>query len=405
MCKKVFLTLIIFLYLTNNLYPSTLRLTDKSTVSLLTCSPNDDAIYALFGHSALRIKDDSTNIDVVFDYGIFDFSSSNFIYRFVKGETDYMVKGRNFKHFLFEYQYREMGVTEQVLNLSQTERQQVFDALVINAMPENSIYRYNFFYDNCSTRPRDMVQNNIEGKVDYTVFSKELTYRDLINQCLILTPWSKFGINIVIGSGADKIVSERQKDFLPAYLLVAFNNASIVDKLGNSRKLVSSSTELLLASNGALELQNAKLEGRNATNIPLYVGLILLLVALLLSYIQYKSKNASCIVGLFDSLLFLVSGLAGCIIFFLMFFSEHPCVDANWNLVWLNPLPLFFIPFFFVKSRTKYVISYHFVNFVALTLFLVGFLLIPQTLEIAFIPYILTLWTRSGVNILVRNNQ
>lgn len=398
MYKRLFiLSSLLFSYI--SIYSANPKLSESSKVSLLTCTPSDDAIYALFGHSGLRIQDDSLGIDVVFDYGTFDFDSNNFIYRFVKGETDYIVKGRKFNQFNFEYQYREMGVTEQVLNLILPERQNVFDSLITNSLPENRVYRYNFFDDNCATRPRDIISSSLNGKIAYTPFTKDQTYRDLLDECLILTPWSRFGINLVIGSGADKIITERQKDFLPAYVANAFALANIVDMEGKKRDLVLSADEILLPHNGALQLLEAKQRGYRAANEPLYVGVLLFLVALFVSYLQYQ-KHKKRIADIFDTLLFLVAALAGCIIFFLTFFSEHPCVDANWNLVWLNPLPLFFIPFFFVKSRTKYVISYHFVNFVVLTLFIVSFAFIPQVLELAFVPYILALWLRSGVNIL-----
>lgn len=375
------------------------QLTENSKVSILTCSSNTDAIYALFGHTGLRVSDDSLKIDVVFDYGVFDFSSDNFIYRFVKGETDYRVGDRSYDRFLFEYAYRGSGVKEQIINLSLKERQAVFDALLTNLRPENRVYRYNFFYDNCSTRPRDIIKDNLDGELIFKPYTGDQTYRDLLEECLILTPWSRFGINLVIGSGADKIITERQKDFLPLYVSQALDNAIVVSPQGEERLLVSENKEVLEAGDTVLEFLNAKENGVTAANTPLYVGIIVLLLAISVSYLSYYKKKR--IIGkAFDILLFTIAGLAGCIIFFLMFFSEHPCVDANWNLAWLNPLALLVILFLSVKIVTKYVIYYHFVNFATLTLFLLCIPFIPQTIEVAFIPYILALWVRSGANIL-----
>ena len=373
-------------------------LTESSKVSLLTCSPNDEAIYSLFGHSGLRISDDSLGIDVVFDYGIFDFESDNFIYRFVKGETDYIVAARRFDQFLWSYNNLSVEVKEQIFNLNLQERQKIFDALWTNSLPENRVYRYNFFYDNCATRPRDIIADNINGKVEFVKFTEEQTYRDLLDECLRLTPWSRFGINLVIGSDADKIITERQKDFLPDYVSRALSIANIVDSHGNSRRLIKNTEILLEATDMPLVLIKSKENKIEATNYPLIVGGVLLLLSIFFSYLGYTRRIKRGFVRLFDSILFFLVGCAGLIIFFLMFFSEHPCVDKNWNLVWLNPLPLLVIPFFFVKRLTKYVISYHFINFVALSLLLVGFNLIPQVLEFAFIPYILLLAIRSGEN-------
>ncbi len=375
------------------------QLSEKSQVSLLTCSPNTDATYALFGHTGLRVFDDSLDINVVFDYGVFDFNSDNFIYRFVKGETDYKIGDRLFSRFLFEYTFRESGVEEQVLNLTLEEKQSIFDALLINLKPENRVYRYNFFYDNCSTRPRDVVQQNIKGEIEFKPYTSEQTYRDLLDECLILTPWTRFGINLVIGSGADKVINERQKDFLPSYVSTAFNHAEIVSANGEKRPLVLKQTDLLKPAGSALELVEAKEIGYRAPNTPLYVGIVLVMLSVLITYLV-RSREMFILGKVFDSILFILAGLAGCIIFFLMFFSEHPCVDANWNLMWLNPLALLFGLFFFVKIASKCVIYYHFVNFATLTLFLLCIPFISQTIEIAFIPYILALGLRSVGNIL-----
>lgn len=398
MKKYIFLLLLLLFVSTPATFSQGKKLTESSKVSLLTCSPSDDAIYALFGHSGLRVVDDSLGIDYVFDYGIFDFDSSNFIYRFVKGETDYMVAARTFENFVFTHSDRSIGVIEQVLNLSLIERQRILDALVINTLPENRIYRYNFFYDNCATRPRDILVANVDSQIEFIPFTQDQTYRDLLAECLTMTPWSRFGINLVIGSGADKVITERQKDFLPEYLSQALSKAQLKDVNGNIQAVVKQEREIIPAENGPLRLIEARQDGIVATDYPLIVGCLLLLVSILVSYYSYVKKKK--IALLFDSLLFLVAGLAGCIIFFLMFFSEHPCVDKNWNLVWLNPLALLIVPFFCVKSLTKCVISYHFVNFAALSIFLIAFAFIPQKLEIAFIPYILAIWLRSGMNLL-----
>lgn len=408
MIKKISIIVICLLNLCSGLvYSQTLNtsLTENSKVSLLTCTPNSDAIYALFGHTGLRVQDDSIGIDLVFDYGVFDFSSGGFIYRFVKGETDYMVGARTYQKFLFEYRFREMGVDEQIINLTLRERQEVFNALLENLKPENRVYRYNFFYDNCATRPRDIIQSNVNGTINYKPYTTDQTYRDLLEECLdLLTPWSRFGINLVIGSGADKIITERQKDFLPQYVSNAFDHATTVSIDGKEKPLVLSQSELLAASSDALKLIKAKEEGIKSPNYPLYVGLLLLLLALLISYLQYFKKK-DVLAKLFDTLLFIMAGFAGCIIFFLMFFSEHPCVDANWNLIWLNPLALLFALFFFAKFASKYVICYHFTNFAVLTVFLGSMLFIPQSFEVAFIPYILTLWLRSGINVLTSKKE
>lgn len=374
-------------------------LSENAKVSLLTCSPNTDAIYALFGHTAIRISDETIGVDLVFDYGIFDFDSDNFIFRFVKGETDYIVAPRPFGRFLFEYNYRESGLNEQDLNLTLSEKQAICDALITNSQMENRTYRYNFLKDNCSTRLRDIIVSNVDGKVIFQPSAQDQTYRDLLEECLVVTPWSRFGINLVIGSAADTIITDRQKDFIPHYLHEALNQATVISVDGNSMMLISEDRVILEPDTGALELQEAMSRGLKVTNYPLFIGVIILIIAIGISYLSYE-KNRVVYAKIFDTLLFFTAGLAGCIIFFLMFFSEHPCVGANWNLIWLNPIELLIIPFFFFKSCSKCVFYYHFVNFALLILFLVFLPFIPQSIDFAFVPYVLILLTRSGENVL-----
>ncbi len=367
---------------------SQIVLSDSVQISLLTNAPWDEAVYTLFGHTSIRVYDPARNIDVVFNYGIFNISKDNFIFLFVKGETDYIVMPIEYSRYLAEYKKIGVGVIEQVYNLTQKEKQEIFDALVINSLPENRVYRYNYFYDNCSTRPRDIVEKYVNGKIEYTATNKQQTYRDLVHECVYIHPWIEFGIDLVIGADADKTITDRQKDFLPLYLMNANKDA----------KIKSDSTERKLILSTASVLEPIPLVKDNIIS-PFAVGIILLVLTICLSAWIYW-KELSVLGKIFDTLLFLIAGIAGCIIFFLMFFSEHPCTYPNWNIIWLNPLQLLVAAIFFVKPLSKCLSYYHFINFVALLLFLLAWCLIPQQLEIAFIPYILSLCIRSGMNVL-----
>ncbi len=363
-------------------------LSDSAKISLLTNAPWDEAVYSLFGHTSMRVSDPARGVDLAFNFGLFNMSKSNFIFLFMKGETDYMVAPIPYDAYYQEYKERGVGIIEQEFNLTQEEKQSVFNALLINCLPENREYRYNYFYDNCSTRPRDIFEKYINGKIEYTPTNKDQTYRDLVIECTSTRQWFRFGINLVIGADADKVITDRQKDFLPRYLMNAYEGATIT---GDSipRNLVLSTTTLL----------DPKPFSEDFPVTPLYAGIILLLITLLISYVAYK-KQMSVLGKVFDTILFLVAGIAGCIIFFLMFFSVHPCTNPNWNIIWLNPLQLIVALLFFVKSLTKYLSYYHFINFVALLAFLLAWCLIPQQLEIAFIPCILSIMIRLGMNVL-----
>lgn len=363
-------------------------LSDSAKVSLLTNAPWDEAVYSLFGHTSMRISDPTQNIDYAFNFGLFNMSKSNFIFLFMKGETDYMVAPIPYNTYYQEYKERGVGIIEQVFNLTQKEKQDIFDALLINCLPANREYRYNYFYDNCSTRPRDIFEKYINGKIEYTPTNKEQTYRDLVIECTNSRQWFRFGINLVIGADADKVITDRQKDFLPRYLMNAYEGATIAGD--------SIPRNILLSTNTILE---AKPFEKDFPVTPLYAGIILLIISILISYIVYKKK----MVGLgkaFDTILFLIAGIAGSIIFFLMFFSVHPCTNPNWNIIWLNPLQLIVVLLFYVKSLSKCIYYYHFINFVALLAFLLAWNLIPQQLEVTFIPFILSIGLRSFMNIL-----
>lgn len=373
-----------------NIKAQTIQLSDSAKISLLTNTPWDGAVWSLFGHTALRVEDPANNLDAAFNYGLFDFDSPNFIYRFAKGETDYAVGEENAKKYLHAYQMRGIGITEQVLNLTQEEKQRIYNALLINSLPENRIYRYNYFYDNCSTRPRDIVENNIDGTILYTPTNKEQTYRDLVHECVNPEPWVRFGIDLVIGADADKVITDRQKDFLPAYLMNAYKGAKIKNEDGTERNLLISEHAI------SEQFSQARL---SVTNEPLIYGVILLLITLIISYFSLKGK-IRIVSKLFDFILFLSAGVAGCVIFFLMYFSIHPCTNPNWNIVWLNPLQLIIAFLLLINFFSKAVYYYHFINFAVLIVFLLAWFLIPQYLEIAFIPYILALAVRSGVNII-----
>ena len=180
-----FLAIAILLFLTNLFFTTdaqTAHLSSHAQISLLTCSPCDDEVYALYGHTALRIQDtltingDKHFIDYVFNYGIFDFSKPNFIYRFAKGETDYILGVQDFEPFLSEYQMRGSEVSEQFLNLDFIEKEALWEALIINARPENRTYRYNFFFDNCATRPISMIEQAVSGSIAYVEHPKEITF-------------------------------------------------------------------------------------------------------------------------------------------------------------------------------------------------------------------------------------
>lgn len=373
-------------------------LSDCAKISLMTCGPWPGAVYAFYGHTALRVQDDSTHMDIVFNYGFFDPTQPNFIYHFIRGETDYILGTTSFEGFINEYAYKKVVVYEQELNLAQAEKQQLWEALYLNHLPENRGYRYNYFYDNCATRPRDMVEKFAGGKIIYPPTKVGQTYRDLLHECLEPYPWNKFGIDLVIGAGADSPIDVRAKMFIPSYLMNSFEGATVVKNDSVSYPLIRSTTTVLVSNEEDNSIERIMFS-------PLIAAFALFFITVLLSVIQYIKWNKTQLPRIYDTILFAVYGLGGCILFFLMFFSEHPATNPNWNFAWLNIFAFVAAILFWVKPVKKAVNIYHFINFATLTLFLFFWWLLPQQLPVANILFSMSLWLRSGMNVFMQTKR
>ena len=383
----------LFATLTFNASGQNIRLSNAAEISLLTCSPSDQEAYMLYGHTAIRVRDmhpasDSTRpIDFVFNYGLFDFSKPHFIYRFARGETDYMLGGSDFEHFLAEYRARGSQVSEQTLALDSAERQHLMDALLENARPENRTYRYNFFFDNCATRPAAMIERAVNGSIAYEERREVETFRDVINHCTRRHPWLTFGCDLVVGAPADRPMHLRESFFIPEQLRESFDGAWIITPDGSKRRLVASTR--LLSEQTAPEVAPDFFT-------PLVCSLLLFIIVALLTLLEVRRE--ACYRWL-DCLLLLLAGLAGCVIAFLAFFSVHPAMWPNVTLLWLHPLHLVGLVLVASKRWKRATYVYHFLTFAALLAAAVGYFIIPQHANLTFIPLMLTLLIRSGRNL------
>lgn len=360
-------------------------LSAQARISLLTSSPADDEVYTLYGHTALRVHDPEINLDAVFNYGIFDFSRPHFIYRFAKGETDYMVAAQHFGYYLMEYTERGSEIYEQVLNLLPEEKESLWQALVFNEQPENRVYRYNFFFDNCATRPTAMIENNLRGTVSYLSPTEQPTFRDAINFCTRHHPWLTFGCDLVMGAPTDRVMTLRETFFLPEYLKNAFNKATI-ERDGTIQPLV-------LKVNVLSEKTRTPEPSPPFMTSPLACFTLVFIIIAWLTWLEWRKKTN---IGRLDVILFFIAGMAGCILFFLSFISVHPCVFPNISLLWLHPFHLIASLFFSVKKFNKLAFWYHFINFAAIIGMSVIWIFVTQHFNMAFVPLIASLWLRSG---------
>ena len=360
-------------------------LSPEAQISLLTSTPSDENVYTVYGHTALRIYDPVLKRDLVFNYGIFDFSKPNFIYRFAKGETDYMLRSYNFNDYLIEYIERGSGIYEQVLNLLPEEKESLWQALVLNERPENRVYRYNFFFDNCATRPVAMIENSVQGDIKYVPQTEYPTFRDAINYCTRNHPWTIFGCDLIMGMPTDRVMTLKETFFIPAYLQEAFNKAEII------RNGVA---EPLVVKINILNEEDIQPDQKpSVLTSPLACFTLLFLIILAVTWSEWRRNTYYRLV---DCLLFFIAGTAGCILFFLSFLSVHPGMFPNISLLWLHPLHFIGVIFFSVKKYNNMAFWYHFINFVAIFILCVAWFLLPQHFNPAFIPLIASLWLRSG---------
>lgn len=356
---------------------------DSIRASLITCTPGTDA-YAHFGHTALRITNFTNGKDIIFNYGCFDSSQGDFVLRFIKGETDYVVNAEEADYFLFRYDKLGHGVSEQVLNLTLDEATALAELLIINVMPENRGYRYNWLYDNCTTRARDMIEKAINGKIEYEKSVEPKTARDQLHECLANDSWLKLGIDLLLGTEIDTLAPRNIQQFIPAYYQNDLDNAYIISPDGSKRKMVTGQYPLLE------EKDFNKVEDTPFT--PIIAFSLLCIIALALSIYDIRRKKIS---YWYDILLHLAQGIAGIIIAYLFFFSLHPAVDSNWQVIIFNPLYIIYAAYLIychVKKKKDRLIN---VNTAVLCIFAIVTLIAKQDINVSVWIMALTLCIRN----------
>ena len=340
-------------------------------ISLLTCSPGDE-LYSAFGHTAIRVN------DMVFNYGMFNFNTEGFYIKFVSGQTDYELGVEMMDGFERQYERRNRSVIEQKLNLTNEEKAALFNALIENTRPENKTYRYNFVFDNCATRPRVKIEECLKGAFKYDVKEESESYRKLIEKYVGEDSWIKFGIDILIGAEADKTASFFDRLFLPDELMNAFATA----KRDNGERLVSQTEEIV---------SQDKDEDDDEDNCvtPLAVAVIAMTIISIASLLFPRKLRA------LDFVLFLATGLLGVVITFLCFFSLHPLVGENYNLLWLNPIHLIIPLTIFIKKARKILMGTYALIALATAVAMSGYIYLPQEFNIAFLPFMAIIVVRA----------
>ena len=374
------------------------NVSDSVRVSLLTCSPGSE-IYSLFGHTALRYENPAKGEDWVFNYGLFSFDTPNFVYRFVKGETDYQLGVIPYRYFEGEYAMRESSVYQQELNLTEKEKENVIRLLRENYLPANRVYRYNYFYDNCTTRARDKVEQGLEGKVVYPESEKMCSFRSIVREYTAGHEWSAFGIDLCLGSEADEPIDERKQMFSPFYML-EYARGAMIHRADTIVPFVKEEKLLLDFSSKDEDV----FEKDEDVFLPSPWACALFWWVLTFVVTTLGIKNGK-VYWLWDILLFGAQGLAGCIIAFLFFFSIHPTVGSNWLLMIFNPLPLLYMPFMIYKAIKGKTDVFHLINTMVLLLFIILMPIVQQKFNVTVLPLALNLLTCSVGHLIIYNRR
>lgn len=373
--------LVIVLLLIGFGYTSTAQqqLSDKATISLLTCSPGDQ-LYSLFGHSAIRVNDPEAGFDLAFNYGTFDFDTPNFYLKFAKGDLNYWLTYYSFERFKRAYFYYGQSVVENVLNLSVDEKQKLFDALMLNAQEENRYYRYDFLFDNCATRIRDIIEANVEGQLVYNTKDVETySYREMLHIYDDAYPWISNGLDIILGMKTDDDANQFNQMFLPDYLKRHLAGAMLVD--GESKPLLGPDIEVFTMD----PFPESKGVG------PGQFFWFLFILSVFIAYVEVKRNKP---LVLLNRLFLLLTGVVGGLIFFLWFLSRHSVTGENFNMLWAIPFNLFlafFASWFYRSKAFKIYLSY---ITVCAAVPLMFFWLIPQYLPAIVYPLCLLLISR-----------
>lgn len=363
-------------------------------VSLLTCAPGRE-VYQLEGHTALRLKKDSVpgfdGFDEVVNWGVFDFSSPNFLYRFVKGETDYMAWAYPFDIFIEEYRREGRKVVEQVLDLTPEQASRVASLAAENIRPENRTYRYNYVKDNCATRPLALIEAALGDTLAFPepapdtfweprsvsdTTTRPSSFRSEIKRYHANYPWYQFGIDLALGSGIDRPIDNRGKTFAPVYLQRQLTTATYNTPDGVTLPVVKETRVLNHGIPGGVTADPTPLPFS-----PIGVSVALCVLTLAISIHDFERHR---ITRWFDTLLYGAFTAAGCVIAFLIFVSEHEATSPNWLFLWLNPFAIIAAAGIWIKRCKRVVYCYQICNFAALILLLAGQHFFGQTLNAAF---------------------
>ena len=354
---------------------------NDTTVYLLTCSPGIDT-YSIYGHSALRVVIMHNKTDQVFNWGVFDFSTPHFAWKFAKGRLNYMLAEYGSDLFVQEYFIEKRSVFSQKINLDASEKRVLLTLIQTNLQPENRFYRYDFFYDNCSTRIRDLIEKTVGSKLIYPPdeTNRMATFRQKAGEYQRNFPWLNMGIDLIMGTPGEAKASFRDRMFLPVDLQKNLTQAVI----NRDRKMIPllSATETILAFDPPL------VKNRFYAS-PIFLFTLLFIVSVFFSAIYKKGK----ILNILDLIVFTVYSLLSLLMIFFNFFTDHQEMKRNLNIFWFNPAIIVCLFFLIIQKTGE--IWFRIVFFLSVII-LPLMIIMPYAINSSFVPVIMILMLRSS---------
>lgn len=358
------------------------ELSNNAQISIITSGPGE-VLYEKFGHSAIRVKDPVLNFDLIYNYGIFDFENPTFYADFTKGFMKYKLAKYPFYLALKNAQYYKRWVKEQVLNLSQAQKNEFFTILEINILPENAGYLYDPYFDNCATKPRDIIKKvvgkNLIFKDDFV--TQKMSLRELMNNEIHQNTWGSLGINIALGSRLDKIATPSEYLYLPDYVFESLKISKVL-KDGKEENIISK-TNILLDFN--------EKQPKSDNFSPFLIILILSLLGLYITYKDYKNAKRS---KSLDFILFFTTGITGVLIVYLWFFTNHSTAPNNFNFLWAFAPNLIVAFLLKQKKSPKWLSKYMLFLLVFLVISMIIWITKTQLFSITLIPLFILLAVR-----------
>ena len=334
---KNYIYTIFFVLLTNSLFAQ-IKLSEASNISILTIGPGS-SLNDSFGHSAIRVYDSSQKIDIVFDYGRYDFNADGFYINFIKGKLNYEIGWSYYNSLVTYYKTQNRSIYEQKLNLSLKEKQKFLDKLLHRIEPANKRYLYDFFYNNCATKIKDDLINVTKNNIIFSIKNDSTlkTFRQLIRSHVPENSWGGIGIDLALGSVIDIKATVEEHTFLPNYLRGVLDESILIS---NSQKIINK-------TNTINEIKN-----KNKINLlfsPLFIlsFFSILFVIITCFDMKYSRRTKS-----LDFFIFLLTGILGILIFFLWFATDHSTTAFNYNFLWAFAFNILFIPIV-LKSKIK----------------------------------------------------